>query len=270
MDPIVPVYSIAKTYSAAAAHLSFDLQDSIGRHLKGLPRPLALLKVRDLLMHRSGLNDYGGRDDYREAVLIDEDPWPVEEVLTGAEVHSPGVFKYSNIGYLLIRQALEQEHGTTYFEMLNDLVLRPLEIDAAPFASRADWSACTHPSISDELRRYHPGWVYTGTFASRVIDAARGIALLMRGQLGDDLGAKMRDTLPVDAPGHPLAPAGNGLGLMTGGNPATIVGHGGQGPGFSLFAAATPDGQRWHGSVSSREGEDLTLIRTCIDALADD
>lgn len=270
MDSIVPVYSIAKTYSAAAALLSFDQQDPIGRYLNPIFPALGLLTVRDLLMHRSGLNDYGGWDDYRAAVRAHEDPWPIDEILARAELHTPGAFRYSNIGYLLIRRALEHHHGKPYFQVLNDLVLSPLDIDAAPFATRADWSVCTHPSIGDELRRYHPGWVYTGTFAARVGDAARGIALLMSGQLGENLAATMRDTLPVDVPGHPMAPAGYGLGLMTSGLPASLVGHGGGGPGFSLFAAATADGQRWHGAVSVGEGEDLQLIRSCIDALSQD
>jgi D-alanyl-D-alanine carboxypeptidase len=268
MDPVVPVYSIAKTYTAAAACLSFDLREQVGQHLHSLPPALASLRIRDLLTHRSGLNDYYGWQDRRTAVRANDDPWPAEAVAARAEVDAPGGFRYSNIGYMLVRLALEEIHGDTFFGLLDKLVLSPLGVDAAPFATRADWSACTHPAIDDELRKYHPGWVYPGTFAARVHDAARGIALIMRGELGEEHATAMRDTLPVDVPEHPLSPAGYGLGLMTGGIPPSLVGHGGQGPGFSLFAGSTANGERWHGAVIPDEGEDLDLIRICVETIA--
>lgn len=107
MDAIVPVYSIAKTFTATAALLTFDQEDPIGRHLDALPSALTALTIRDLLMHRFGLNDYGNRHDYRAAVQAGEDPWPIRQVLARAELHAPGAFVYSNIGYLLVRLALE-------------------------------------------------------------------------------------------------------------------------------------------------------------------
>lgn len=268
MTATVPVYSIAKTYTAAAVWLCLDLRDQIGSHVPSLPSALASLSIRDLLMHRSGLDDYGGWEDYHAAVKARQDPWPIDAVLERAVVRTPGEFRYSNIGYLLLRLALEQRHGDSFFGVLDTLVLGPLAVDAAPFATRSDWSSCTHPSVSEELRRYHPGWVYTGTFAATVDDAARGIALIMRGELGRDLAEAMQQTSPVDAPGHPLSPAGYGLGLMAGGVPPTIVGHGGGGPGFSLFAASTARGERWHGEVAADEESSLGVAQRCVDALA--
>lgn len=269
MTPIVPVYSIAKTYTAIAVCLTFGLEDRIGQHVRDLPSGLGDLRVRDILTHRSGLNDYGGWDDYRASVGSRADPWPVEDVLARAHVGEPGHFQYSNIGYLLLRLALENAHNDSYFGVLNALVFSPLGVDAFPFATREDWAACTHPSIDEDLRKYHPGWVYTGTFAARVDDAARGIALIMRGHLGSAHPAAMRETLPVDAPGHPFDPAGYGLGLMTRGMPPTVVGHGGGGPGFSLFAACSADGERWHGAISDREDAGIGIIQECVDAVSD-
>ncbi len=269
MSDIVPVYSIAKTYTAIAACLTFGLDERIGQHVPELPPELAQLSMRDILLHRSGLNDYGSWSDYHEAVRNRDDPWPIETILARATVDSPGAFRYSNIGYLLLRRALENVHDDTYFGVLNAVALAPLGVTAYPFATREDWSVCTHPSINAELRRYHPGWVYTGTFAARVEDATRGIALIMQGKLGEGNASAMRDTLLLDAPGHPFNPAGYGLGLMTSGLPPTIVGHGGGGPGFSLFAACTADGERWHGAVSAREDAGTSIIQECADTLTD-
>ncbi|GAA4922452.1 beta-lactamase [Stackebrandtia albiflava] len=266
--PVVPVYSVAKTYTAAAAFLTLDLAAPVSAYLPDPPPPVAGLRLHDLLTHRSGLDDYSGWPDYRAAVAARETPWPPETVLSRARTSPAGGFRYSNIGYLLVRRCLEEAHGDTLFGVLDTTVLSPLGITAHRFAEPADWTACTHPSTTGHLRAYHPGWVYPGTFAARVDDTARGIALMMRGALGDDLAAAMRDTAPVDAPGHPLDPPGYGLGLMTGGTPPVVVGHGGGGPGFHLFAAATADGRRWHGVVTTEDTDPLDPAATCVAAVA--
>ncbi|GAA1172956.1 hypothetical protein GCM10009584_12430 [Ornithinimicrobium humiphilum] len=267
---VVPVYSIAKSSTAAAALLSFDPEAPVGTVLPDLPSVLARLTFRDLLSHRSGLEDYAGWPDYGPAVAARETPWPVADVLGRARVGEPGRFVYSNIGYLLVRLALETKHGTPFFEVLDDLVLGPLGIQAWPFSEPEDWDHCDHPAIDDSLRRYHLGWVYTGTFAAEPDEAARGIALILQGRLGADVAAAMKRTMPVDVPADdPFAPtAGYGLGLMTHGIPVSAVGHGGGGPGFSLFAAASADGTRWRGEVGATERPDEDLVRRCLEAVA--
>ncbi|PFG19918.1 serine hydrolase domain-containing protein [Serinibacter salmoneus] len=268
-DHVVPVYSIAKTYTAAAALLALDPEAGLRRYLSHavVPGALGELRVADVLAHRSGLNDYGGWADYVAAVVTREDAWPTERVLARAEVGAPGAFAYSNIGYLLIRLALEAVDGSEFFEVLRERVLDPLGVPAHPFDARADWDACAHPAIEHDLRAYDPAWVYTGTFATTPADAARGIARLVRGELGEDLAQRMRHPRPVHAPGHPLHPAGYGLGLMTSGDPARLVGHGGGGPGFTLFALSTHDGAAWHGTAAAGGALLTDLAQDCVMAL---
>jgi len=266
---IVPVYSIAKVYTAAAILLAVDVERPIGDHVSDLPTAVAELSIRDILSHRSGLNDYFAWPDYRAAVDADADPWPTTTVIDRAEVSNPGEFGYSNIGYLLLRLALERVREKPFFDAVDELVLRPLEVAALPFDDRADWRHCDHPDVTEKLRCYHPGWVYPGTFLARVDDAAGGIGRLMAGGLGAEVPAAMKHTFEVNAPGHPLSPTGYGLGLMTKGFPPTVVGHGGGGPGFSLFAAATADGSRAAGMVSTAEGEDIDLIARCVAQVED-
>ncbi|MBO0766889.1 MAG: serine hydrolase [Hyphomicrobiaceae bacterium] len=55
-DAIVPVYSVAKIFIAAAALLQFDSDIPIGA-LTRVPSRLGHLRLRDLLSHRSGLLD---------------------------------------------------------------------------------------------------------------------------------------------------------------------------------------------------------------------
>src|SRR5690554_1368543 len=228
MTSLVPVYSAAKPLTAAAAFLTLDLDAEIGSMVPDLPRHLAHLRLRDLLAHRSGLDDYGAWPDYHDAVRRREEPWDPSAILGRAEVGEAGVFRYSNIGYLLVRLALEEASGRDLFDLLDSTVLGPLGIEVSPFSEPAHWDGCDHPSIGDALRSYHPGWVYTGTFVARPSHVARGIARAMAGGLGDDLARAWRWSLPVEAaPAHPLAPdAGYGLGVMTHGDPVQLVAHG--------------------------------------------
>jgi hypothetical protein len=72
----------------------------------------------------------------------------------------------------------------------------------------------------------------------------------------------------VRAPGHPFAGPGYGLGLMTDGTPPVLAGHGGGGPGFTLFALARVDGSAAHVEVVADEVGDASLIAACRAALA--
>ncbi|RKW70856.1 serine hydrolase domain-containing protein [Galactobacter caseinivorans] len=269
MSCTVPIYSIAKTFTAVAALRSLDLDLPVGDYVASLRPDLAALTCRDLLTHRSGVSDYAGWADYRAAVKARETPWPAQAILERAEVGSPGSFLYSNIGFLLLRQALEQHHTAQFFDVLQDLVLTPLGMAARAFATPEDWSHCNHPAIDDRLRTYHPGWVYPGTFAADPQEAARGLALVMQGALGEDVAQALRAGRLVGAPAsHPMSPAaGYGLGVMTSGHPIDVLGHGGQGPGFTLFAATSADGARWHGEAQGAEGQDTDLIRRCLTAV---
>lgn len=271
MRHVVPVYSIAKSYTAIAALRSLDLDLPVGHFVAGLRADLAALTCRDLLTHRSGLNDYSGWADYRAAVEARAAPWPMHDVLERAEVGGPGSFRYSNIGFLLVLQALEQAHAAPFFEVLQELVFSPLSVVALPFATLADWDSCTHPSADQHVRAYDPGWVYSGTFAAEPREAARGLALVMQGALGEEIPLALRETHRVGVPAaHPMSPgAGYGLGVMTSGEPADVIGHGGQGPGFELFVATTADGTHWHGEVQAVEGESAgnDLIRRCLEAV---
>jgi D-alanyl-D-alanine carboxypeptidase len=203
---VVPIYSVAKVFTAAAALLRFKEDATIGS-LTAVPRRLSHLRIDDLLSHRSGLGDYGSWDSYRRAVAARGNPWPAEAVLDRVLLEARGVFHYSNVGYLLVRRALKDAEGATFFALLDRLVFSRLEIQAFPFATLADWDRCAPSSVSD-ARAYDPAWVYPGTVSGRMDEIATGLARLMAGHLGADLPRRMRRGLPVEAPGAALAAPG--------------------------------------------------------------
>ncbi len=77
--------SIAMACSAIAAIQTFELETTVGSELVGSPSLLNALTFRDVLRHRSGLNDYFVWPDHRHAVEARESPWAEARILLNKE-----------------------------------------------------------------------------------------------------------------------------------------------------------------------------------------
>ena len=122
---IVPWWSFTKTVIAAAAlTLVQDGWLRLDDTIDGQPYTL-----RQLLQHRAGLADYGTLPEYHAAVTS----WRSAMVCAGASgscseypisLDGPGMgWRYSNIGYLLVRQLIERQTDTGLDAALRRLVL---------------------------------------------------------------------------------------------------------------------------------------------------
>lgn len=265
--PLVPVYSIAKTFTAAAVLTAkVDLDRCAGEFLD-LPAVYQPLSLRDLLRHTSGLGDYFALSEYRDAVKRGEDAWSDAELLERGLSAPPaiaGTFRYSNIGYTLVRKVMETIFGAEFFDALNASVFSPLGItDIRPLRSRADWESCEQADAA--VRAYDPQWVYPRTFLASADAIAAGFTGLLRGELFDP--ALLLDGVVVDAPGHSFREPKYGLGIMMDGD--RFVGHGGGGPGFALFALAYRDGSAAHLEyrVTDTDEGDAALIEAGVRTL---
>lgn len=231
----VPWWSFTKTALATAAlklvargHCSLDQQvDS---------RPYTL---RQLLQHRAGVPNYGGLAAYHEAVRRADKPWEVGELF--ARVSSdrldfaPGDgWRYSNVGYLLVRQIIEKAVDRDIGSALRYLVFDSLGLDSVWLATsprdlvKTAWGNDTG---------YDPGWVYHGLLIGTPADAVRFLHSLLSGVvLPADLLAEMTTRHPIGdepLPGRPWETIGYGLGLMIGRMTSVglAIGHSGGGPG---------------------------------------
>jgi len=248
------VYSLTKTILAAAAlRLAargvVELDAPVGRWLPELsarPSPVTLAQI---LTHRAGLPDYGGRDDYHWAVAAGLEPWSDDEFLARCGVDGPpvGEFSYSNIGYTLLKRLLERAGGLPLAELLRAEVFHPLGLTSATLPrERGDLASLLFGASSQfpdraVAERYHPGWVAHGVVAMTAADAARFVhGLSLPGYLPGELLDRMREGLPVNAPmaGRPWVEPGYGLGLMVERDPLVgpSWGHSGGGPGISAAA----------------------------------
>lgn len=230
----VPWWSFSKTVLAVAA-LKLVAVGRLALDARIDGRPYTL---RQLLQHRAGLPDYGGLAAYHEAVRRRQPPWSADELWTRVDADrlafEPGRgWAYSNVGYLLVRQLIEQASGRGLGSTLRHLILDPLGLESVRLASTVADFADTAWGNRDG---YDPGWVYHGCLVGTPGDAMRLLDRLMTGAvLPADMLAEMMCAHPIGGPlpGRPWRTTGYGLGLMIGdmATAGTAIGHTGGGPG---------------------------------------
>jgi D-alanyl-D-alanine carboxypeptidase len=265
-SPLAPdapfyLYSITKTLIAAAllqhvARGALALDAPIQTYLPDLPLT-APATVRQILNHSAALADYGGLSAYHDAVRAHpEQPWTTAQFLDVAATvePSPPAWRYSNVGYLILKLLLEQLAGASFRQALHDQLFAPLQLAGTFVAeSLGDASGLTpgytlffdeDGDLQDATSRYHPGWVAHGVVVSTAPSLARLFHTLFAGNLlPDSLRAEMAE--PVVLPfAHPIfnQPA-YGLGVMIdSASPyGLLIGHAGGGPGYATGALCFPD-----------------------------
>jgi CubicO group peptidase (beta-lactamase class C family) len=263
IDQPVPWWSFTKTILAAAALvLVQDGRLALDRSVSARP-----FTLRQLLQHRSGLANYADLAAYHEAVARGDEPWSVSELLArndaGRLRYEPGQgWSYSNIGYLMVRELIQETTGEDLKVAISRLVLRPLGINGARIAqTRAELAGVAMGSVSS----YHPGWVYHGLAIGSLRDAALLLDRLMTGGLlPPGLLEAMREAHPVSGPipGRPWNLPGYGLGLMSGitSSGHKVIGHTGGGPGSVIAVYFRPDAVPPFTAAAFAFGDDQALV----------
>ena len=258
-----PIYSITKTLTAACL-LRLDqsgvlrVDDQIAKWIINCPVPLAIT-LSQLLRHTAGVPDYGPLREYHDAVRTTPSaPWTddqfVSATLTKGLLFAPGAgWAYSNVGYLLLRRAIENATGRSYRQCIADHIASPLGL-AQTFVAETigDWSCCV-PGFGSEVSAggevvdvratYHPAWCAPGVAVSTVDDVTLFYDALFSGVLLDHPHLDQMLQLTRVPGSHPPAVTPSyGMGIMA--DPDGLLGpsygHGGGGPGYSLSAAILP------------------------------
>jgi D-alanyl-D-alanine carboxypeptidase len=231
-DALFPWWSITKSVLAAA---TLRLADQGRLSLDDFYRQ-SPYTIRQLLQHTAGLTNYGG-PQYLAAVAAGDPVWPVAELLARVNadrpIFNPGEgWAYSNIGYLFVRQLIEQHTGLEIDAALRLLVLGPLGLARTRIANTADDIKLT---FWGNPHGYDPRWVYHGLLIGPPSDAAGFLRNLFSGTLlseGARSAMKTMHALGGSIAGRPWTKIGYGLGLMMGemGEAGTVFGHSGAGP----------------------------------------
>ena len=258
------VYSLTKTVLAlltleAVAEHRLGLDADAGPWAADVP-DAGRLTIRQLLQHTSGLPDYGSVPEYHTAVRAHPSvPWTRAEFLDRSSARillfEPGTgWRYSNIGYMIIRGALERIMGESFAEAVAHRVAAPLALTNTSAAVGLDdlrdlepgWSRSLAPGDPPDARepidvrgRYHPGWVAHGVLGSTSAEIALLFHKLLSGQLLDaSLFGLLTATVRVGG-NHPVfADPCYALGLRADPLAArgATFGHTGEGPGYSAAA----------------------------------
>ncbi|HJT19784.1 MAG TPA: serine hydrolase domain-containing protein [Nitrospira sp.] len=254
------VQSISKSFTAVVilrlvGSGKLMLDAPLSEWLPGAPNA-ARITIRQCLQHTSGLPDYGPLPEYHEAVRQGATPWTFEEFLTrthaGQLLFEPGQgWRYSNIGYMLLRRLIETVCGQSFADVIAAEVCRPLGLrHTSVIRHREDFEALA-PAYSfcvssdglpiDIRTRYDPGWVATGVVASTASDLVRFYDRLFAGDL---LPGHLLDEMRTVVRASPtpsnqrFAEPSYGLGLIADlKSPyGVLYGHSGAGPGYTSAA----------------------------------
>jgi D-alanyl-D-alanine carboxypeptidase len=215
-DALFPWWSITKAVLAAGV---LRLADSGRLSLDNFYRDRPFT-IRQLLQHTAGLNTYGGAP-YRAAVAARDPVWSVAELLARVNadrlIFSPGEgWAYSNVGYLFVRQLIEETVDMEIDESLCVLVFKPMDVQRTRIAKTPEDMAQTHWGNPNG---YDPRWVYHGLLIGPPSDAVDFLRGLFSGPfLSEDAKSAMKSmhALGGSIAGRPWKKTGYGLGLMIG------------------------------------------------------
>jgi len=262
------VASVAKAFSGATA-LSLvskgvlSLGDTIGELLPDLPDAWSEVTLRQLLGHTSGIPDFSKEPDFGAAVTArPRKPPSPEELLSFIEdkplEFKPGTrYRYSNSDNIVVGLMIEAATNRSYESQLKKRVLKPLGLTETslpvgaqleePFIHGYDNDPSEQPP-EDLSEIIAAGWSWaSGGIVSTPEDLNRFIRGYVGGRLFDSKTRSKQRKVIEGGSSEPPGPGKNAAGLALfryRTRCGTVWGHTGNTPGYTQFAAASPNGKR--------------------------
>ena len=265
-DDTVRIASVSKAFNGAVALAlvaqgRLRLTDTIAKRLPALPRSWGTVTLGELLHHTSGLPDYIKSQAFIDVLRADPHavltPMQLLSYVTGkCPLFTPGTrYDYSDTDNIVAGLMIEAVTHTTYEEALAQEVTGPLGLTKTVLPDNAD---LTEPYLhgydvevgsrpTDISSYLNPGLAWaSGGMLSSTSELNRFMRAYVGGTLTD---ATTRRQQFQFVPGNsgPPGPGTNSAGLAIFRYDTacgTVYGHTGNFPGYTIFAAATPDGSR--------------------------
>ena len=125
--------SITKQFTATAILLlaqqgKLSLEDLASKHVENCPDAWKPVTIHHLLTHTSGIPSFTGLPGYRAAQPLPSPPAKTLELVRDMPLEfAPGEkFAYSNSGYVLLGQIIENVSGQSYAEFVRQNIFEPL------------------------------------------------------------------------------------------------------------------------------------------------
>lgn len=127
--------SITKQFTAMAVLMlaeqgKLKVDDGVSVHFSAAPEAWKDITLHHLLSHTAGLTNFTNSPEYRRKWML---PSPPSETIKRfinqpLEFAPGGQFRYSNSGYILLGEIIEQVAGQSYAEFLRKQIFEPLEM----------------------------------------------------------------------------------------------------------------------------------------------
>lgn len=129
------VGSVTKQFTAAGIMKlvesgAIDLDAPFTDYLADYPKPAALITVRHLLLHSSGIPSYTGQEGWARTIPLEFDHAGMLDFFEDLPLEfTPGSeYKYNNSGYYLLGIILEEQSGKSYADYLRDELVGPIDL----------------------------------------------------------------------------------------------------------------------------------------------
>jgi D-alanyl-D-alanine carboxypeptidase len=261
------IASTSKAFSGAVALVLVDqgvlsLDSTIAEVLPDLPDAWGGVTLRQLLQHTSGIPSYTKDPGYQQylATHLTSPITPkaiLDFVADDPLRFPPGTeYAYSNSDNIVIGLMAEAASGSSYDQLLRELVFTPLGLDRTslptgldipePFVRGYDNTPPSPPEDISEVINAQQVWA-SGALISTPKELTRFIRAYANGKLiTRGLRVQQRSFIP-GAAGEPPGPQQNSGGLALyryRTDCGSVLGHSGNFPGYTTLMIATPNGRR--------------------------
>jgi CubicO group peptidase (beta-lactamase class C family) len=136
ISKLVTAIAVMRLVEAGKLDLDADAGDLLGFPLRNPAFPDTPISLRLLMSHRSSLTDAAG---YWQTPLGGQLRDILDDPRAWDDAHAPGTyFRYTNLNFPLVAQAMERATGERFDRLMDRLVLRPLGIEAC-----FNWDSCS-------------------------------------------------------------------------------------------------------------------------------
>ena len=141
ISKLVTAIGVMRLVEAGKVDLDADVGKLLGFPLRNPAFPDTPITLRLLLSHRSSLTDAAG---YWQTPLGGQVRGILDDPRAWDTAHAPGTyFRYANLNFPLVAQAMERATGERFDRLMARLVLQPLGVEAC-----FNWDTCSDAAIA--------------------------------------------------------------------------------------------------------------------------
>ena len=141
ISKLVTAIGVMRLVEAGKLDLDADASELLGFPLRNPAFPDTPITLRLLLSHRSSLTDAAG---YWQTPLGGKLSDILDDPRAWDDKHAPGTyFRYTNLNFPLIAQAMERATGERFDRLMDRLVLQPLGIEGC-----FNWAGCNDATVA--------------------------------------------------------------------------------------------------------------------------